>query len=86
MDIWHGERRKLKVNDLQSESIMKKLLPSFLKFTQKKSIIDIKIDEHRNVLYSLSLSTDEESLNDSIIEVFDLGILGNKFSKLTTFN
>lgn len=72
-----GERRKLRKNDHQSENIIKKLLPGFLKFTNLKSIIDIKIDEPRNILYSISISQDSEPFFETIIEVFDLGLLAN---------
>jgi hypothetical protein len=79
-----GDRKKLKKNDLQQETLIRKLLPGFLKFAENKSLTDIKIDEHRNVLYSVCSSLDQNTINETIIEVFDLGLLGNKFNKLTT--
>jgi hypothetical protein len=79
-----GEKRKLKKNDHQNESIIFKLIPSFFKYTENKNITDIKIDEVRNVLYSVSMSVEEETEDEIIIEVFDLGVLSNKFTKVTT--
>jgi hypothetical protein len=84
LDILQGERRKLKKNDHQNESIILKLIPSFFKYTENKTITDIKIDEVRNVLYSISMSTEEDTEGESIIEVFDLGVLSNKFTKIAT--
>lgn len=60
------------------------MLPKFLKFADNKTITDLKIDEERNVLYSICTSIDEDSLGETVIEVFDLGVLANKFNKLTT--
>ena len=54
--LMQGERRKLKKNDHQSENIIKKFLPGFLKFSNQKSLVDIKVDEYRNVIYSVSMS------------------------------
>lgn len=82
--LLQGERRKLKKNDHESETIIKKLLPGFLKFTENKSVIDFKLDPERNILYSVCTSTDEDTLGETIIDVFDLGVLSNKFVKLTS--
>ena len=79
-----GEKKKLKHKDLQADSIINKLLPSFLKFTQNKSIVDIKIDEQRNVLYSQCTSLEPSTNDQTFIDVFDLGILSNQFRKITT--
>jgi len=38
----------------------------------------------RNILYSVSISVEEETQGEIIIEVFDLGVLSNKFTKITT--
>lgn len=84
LSLLNGERRKLKKNDLESETLIKKILPNFLKFTETKTLSDIKIDEQRNILYSISMSLDKDTLNETIIEVFDLGVLSNKFYKVTT--
>ena len=59
--------------------MLSKLLPSFLKFNHRKNLIDIQIDEYKNILYGISISVEVESINETIIDVFDLGILGNKF-------
>lgn len=84
LKLLQGEKRKLKKNDHQNESIISKLIPSFFKYTENKNITDIKIDEVRNVLYSVSMSVEEETEDEIIIEVFDLGVLSNKFTKVTT--
>ena len=63
---------------------MKKLLPNFLRFNEKKQIVDIKIDEQRHVLYSLSTSLANDTEGHGVIEVFDLGVLANKFKLVTT--
>ena len=55
-----------------------------MKFTENKQIVDIKIDEHRNILYSVCTSIDVDTNGETIIEVFDLGILSNKFNKIAT--
>ena len=78
----NGDRRKLKKNDHESENILRKLLPGFLKFKEEKNTYDIKIDEHRNILYSVSSLREQPS--EIVIDVFDLGSLGNKFEKLAT--
>jgi len=84
LNLLQGDRRKLKKNDHQNESIIAKLIPSFFKYTENKNITDIKIDEVRNILYSVSISVEEDTQGEIIIEVFDLGVLSNKFTKITT--
>lgn len=79
-----GERRKLNKSDHQNESIILKLIPSFFKYTENKTITDLKIDQVRNVLYSVAMSTEEDTEGETVIEVFDLGVLSNKFTKIAT--
>ncbi len=52
----YGEKKKLKKNDLTEQSLISKLIPSFFKLHDKKTVTDIKIDEQRNILYSVSIS------------------------------
>lgn len=63
---------------------MRKLLPGFLKYNETKQITDLKVDEERNVLYSICNSTDADTLDQTVIEVFDLGVCSDKFSKIVT--
>jgi hypothetical protein len=66
--------------------MISKFIPSFFKINDRKSVTEIKIDEHRNILYSISMSLEDNNANQTIIEVFDLGILSNKFVKITTIS
>ncbi len=84
--LLQGERKKLKKNDYNEHSMISKFIPSFFKISDRKSITDIKIDEHRNILYSISMSLEDQNSNQTIIEVFDLGILANKFVKISTIS
>jgi hypothetical protein len=59
-------------------------MPGFFKLTENKSIVDIKIDEQRNILYSQCTSLDETTLYQTLVEVFDLGKLSNEFKKIAT--
>lgn len=56
LSIFANSKKRVKKNDLQEESILARLIPSFLKFSEKKQIVDIKIDEQRHMLYSLASS------------------------------
>ena len=59
LSLIQGERKKLKKNDHLEHSLISKLIPSFFKLEHKKSITDIKIDEQRNILYSIGMSLEE---------------------------
>jgi hypothetical protein len=61
LNMFAIENKRLKKYDLMEESILLKLLPSFLKLSDKKNIIDIKLDEQRNVMYSLCISQEDET-------------------------
>jgi len=71
-DRWFQKKCR-KVN--HSSKVLGYLMPSFLKFTQEDPIIDIAIDESRNILYTLS---DKKS----VIQVYDLGDKGDMIAKV----
>ena len=56
-------------------------MPSlFLNLLDQSELLDIQLDEHRNLLYSLG----RQSSQQSFINVYDLGILGGEFVKVAT--
>jgi hypothetical protein len=44
LSFFTNENKRLKKNNLQDESFFMKLLPQFLKFSDRKEVIDIKMD------------------------------------------
>ena len=51
--------------------------------SRQKEILQLKVDQQRNLLYALS-ETNVRGHTHSIIEIFDLGFFGNEFKHLTT--
>ena len=66
------------------DSVFSKMIPEFFKFGDKKEVHDIKIDEQRNVLFCLSYSVDRYECETGVIDIIDLGTLGDSFKKITT--
>jgi len=60
-----------------SQSFVGVLVPSFLKFSHEDPIIDLVVDDTRNVLYTLS--------ENMTIEVYDLGRDGNGMTRVVTY-
>eukprot|EP00347_Sterkiella_histriomuscorum_P003419 403364365 len=86
ISIVNPNRKRLKKNDLQKDNIISRLIPNFFKADFRKKIKDIKFDTSRNYLYSFCTSLEERSLGQAVIEVFDLGSLGNEFRKVCQIN
>ncbi|EFC50324.1 nucleoporin 155 [Naegleria gruberi] len=61
-----------------SQSFVGLLVPSFLKFTHDDPIIDIVVDDTRNILYTLS--------DNMTIEVYDLGENGDSMRKVVSYS
>ena len=59
-------------------------MPSFLRLTERKQIVDLILDETRNILYSHAFSDEHDTLGQGVIEVFDLGIQANQFQRVCT--
>jgi len=64
-------------------------MPHFLTniFQERKQVLDIQIDEQRNVMYVLSNFIKEsrvggQILRQSLIDIQDLGTCGNQFLKI----
>ena len=64
-------------------------MPNFLNnmFQERKQVLDIQIDEQRNVMYVLSNFIKESRAGDqilrqSLIDIYDLGTCGNQFLKI----
>lgn len=73
---WWGKRCK-KVN--HSSSALSLLVPSFLNvFNEVDELVQICVDNSRNVLYTLSAK--------GSIEMYDLGDHGSSMSKIAYFN
>jgi hypothetical protein len=87
-NFWHnlGKVSVLNIveNKGQKESIFMKLVPEALRVRFEKQVRQLTIDEQRNVLYSLAVVTEGFETGQSIIEVFDLGVLGDKFDLIQT--
>jgi nuclear pore complex protein Nup155 len=64
-----------KVN--HSRGLVKGIVPSFLRFSTESPLIDLAIDNERNLLYTLS--------EDSTIEMWDLGTSCDSISKVATY-
>ena len=48
-------------------------------------VVDLQIDEQRNILNVLSNQvTNRQALGQAYIDVYDLGVLGDKFDHVTT--
>ena len=75
--------KKLK-KEQHMDSVFSKMIPEFFKFGDKKEVHDIKIDEQRNVLFCLSYSVDRYECETGVIDIIDLGTLGDSFKKITT--
>ncbi|KAL9646182.1 hypothetical protein ABK040_008055 [Willaertia magna] len=74
-DSWFKSKcRKLN----HSQSVVGVLVPSFLKFTNEDPIIDIVVDDSRNILYTLS--------ENMTFEVYDLGKDGYGMTKIATYS
>lgn len=87
--LMYGDRRKLKKEDHQRENFLSKLIPSFVKtgllMRYTKEVVELKIDEQRNVMYCLGIqqgSYANGANGQSVIEVFSLGRLGNECTQL----
>lgn len=73
---WFGKRCK-KVN--HSTSSFSMFIPSFLNvFNEADELVQVNIDDTRNVLYTLSAK--------GSIEMYDLGETGTSMSKLASFS
>jgi len=71
--------QKLKRTDhLGSSGFLSRIIPSFLKFQAKKSVVQIKIDDSRNILYALC-QFDSTGIDQRIVDLYDLGSWGNSF-------
>ncbi len=79
--------KRLAKHDSEKDSLVKTILDGFFNYFEKsKSIFDLKVDESRNYLYALVVTTDSKKKEESLIEVYDLGIVGTKFKKIMTIN
>jgi len=63
LSFFINEKKRLKKNDLHEKSILSKLIPSFLKFEENKELLEIKIDDQRNVVFTLNVSRDYDTMN-----------------------
>ena len=79
------ETKKLVKANLQPDGVIVKLLPSFFK-SAPTQVSQLKIDEQRNILYSLKHVTEGLKQGFSIVEVFTLGSLADKFYLTTTID
>ena len=73
-------------NQSMAKSLFKQIVPDFLNiFKDTKLVIDLQVDEQRNILYVLSNQvTSKQTLGQAYIDVYDLGALGDKFIHVTT--
>jgi hypothetical protein len=66
--------------------------PSIMNFfNAKKMVKDIKFDEQRNIMYVLQylVKTSKSKpmqIGQSLIDVYDMGTLGDQFSKVSSIN
>ena len=71
------ERKRLYRAEHQKDNILLRAIPSFFRLTpQDREILQLRVDEQRNLLYSLCETADGRSS----VEVIDLGVLGDDFS------
>ena len=84
--LMRGDRRKMEKLDHQPENMISKMLPSFLKMRYNKEVIELKIDEQRNILYCHGIVMGGWANGQSVIEVFSLGRLGDEFHQLATIH
>ncbi len=82
--ITNPNKRLVKA-EAEKDSMLKVLINGFFNyFEREKTVFQVIIDESRNYLYALTISSDNGKREKSDIEVYDLGALGTKFRKLIT--
>ena len=55
------EPRKMEKADLQGENFISKMIPDFLKIRKLKEIVQLVVDDQRNMLYSLGISANDKT-------------------------
>ena len=75
-DTWFNKRCR-KVNHTQG-GIVQLLVPSFMRFGQADALVDIVVDDTRNIVYTLS--------ERSVITVWDLGTDGQSMRRVTVYS
>jgi hypothetical protein len=53
-------------------------------FNQRKMVQSIEFDDQRNIMYVLQYQLKKKDFGSSIIEVYDLGTIGDQFAKVST--
>lgn len=76
--------KRLVKTEAEKDNMIKVLINGFFNyFEREKTVFQIAVDESRNYLYALTISSDTNGQREkSDIEVFDLGALGTKFKKI----
>ena len=61
-------------------------MPSIFNRDATKVITSLKVDEQRNILYCLKEEQEGKCAGHSEISVFDLGMLGDQFNKVSSIS